>query len=539
MELNSTTFLTFFIFVIYSLVNGTGGESEEDATEVQVRLQQEAKLECELGTGTNTETVRWRHNGLEAEPALWDSTTGRLFLQSTRAHHAGLWQCEDSRSGRKAQPIKLVVLEAPSALYLVVEGRRLDPGNEFIPVKEKTALEVECVAEGGVPAGAATLRWALKGNGLEAVGSGLARSRATIPHLQRGHHNATLVCLLLHPALPGPANTSLRLDVQYAPSFGITRVPGFGTPLREGIPVSLKCDVDANPPAKPIWKKDEGLPPVPQSEDGYLNFSVIRREHSGWYKCTARHLLGEFSSIGYYLSVREEIPEVELETTESQGALVEVALGGAVQLQCPAGAAGCWGRVGSGGRMEPLGAGPSLHLEHVLYQEAGQYRCLDPGPPSPALQHWRAHNVQVSVTGRPMVYPSNKTIRVQAGQRATLTVELCANPPPIKVFWLAESRILHPGHSMGRILAHHLTEGNSKWCQLAVLSVSEVRPQDKGEIALLVRTPKGVAESVLQLEVTGDYIPPLDTTSSSSALLFLSLPVYSVIIMHLLLLNNL
>lgn len=49
--------------------------------------------------------------------------------------------------------------------------------------------------------------------------------------------------------------------------------------------------------------------------------------------------------------------------------------------------------------MEPLGAGPSLHLEHVLYQEAGEYRCLDPGPPSPVLQHWRAHNVQVSVTG--------------------------------------------------------------------------------------------------------------------------------------------
>lgn len=102
----------------------------------------------------------------------------------------------------------------------------------------------------------------------------------------------------------------------------------------------------------------------------------------------------------YCRLVSEELPEVELETTESQGALVEVALGGAVQLQCPAGAAGCWGRVGSGGRMEPLGAGPSLHLEHVLYQEAGQYRCVDPGPPSPALQHWRAHNVQVSVKGK-------------------------------------------------------------------------------------------------------------------------------------------
>jgi len=49
---------------------------------------------------------------------------------------------------------------------------------------------------------------------------------------------------------------------------------------------------------------DDGSPPVMQSIDGFLNFSSIRREHSGWYKCTATHLLGEFSSIGYYLNVR-------------------------------------------------------------------------------------------------------------------------------------------------------------------------------------------------------------------------------------------
>ncbi|RZF46902.1 hypothetical protein LSTR_LSTR016889, partial [Laodelphax striatellus] len=103
---------------------------------------------------------------------------------------------------------------APSALYLVVEGRRLDPGNEFIPVKEKTALEVDCVAEGGAPAGAARLGWELRGKALvTAASTGPARSTATIL-LHRDHHNATLVCLLTHPALPATANASIRLDVQ-------------------------------------------------------------------------------------------------------------------------------------------------------------------------------------------------------------------------------------------------------------------------------------------------------------------------------------
>lgn len=46
------------------------------------------------------------------------------------------------------------------------------------------------------------------------------------------------------------------------PSFAISRTPGFGYPLREGIEVSLKCDVDSNPRSTPIWQKDDGDPPV-------------------------------------------------------------------------------------------------------------------------------------------------------------------------------------------------------------------------------------------------------------------------------------
>lgn len=88
------------------------------------------------------------------------------------------------------------------------------------------------------------------------------------------------------------------------PSFAISREPGFGFPIREGMPVSLKCDVDANPKALPIWQKDDSSPPVQQTPDGFLNFTEIRREHNGWYKCIALHRLGRFSSIGYFLNVR-------------------------------------------------------------------------------------------------------------------------------------------------------------------------------------------------------------------------------------------
>lgn len=44
-----------------------------------------------------------------------------------------------------------------------------------------------------------------------------------------------------------------------------------------------------------------------------------------------------------------------------------------------AGTTGCWTRVEPGtGRLEPLGASQELRLDKVLYQEAGEYRCVTP-----------------------------------------------------------------------------------------------------------------------------------------------------------------
>lgn len=60
-----------------------------------------------------------------------------------------------------------------------------------------------------------------------------------------------------------------RIDT---PSFAITRSPGFGFPLREGIEVSLKCDVDSNPPSTPMWQKDDSDPPVIRIE---VSFKLI------------------------------------------------------------------------------------------------------------------------------------------------------------------------------------------------------------------------------------------------------------------------
>ena len=84
--------------------------------------------------------------------------------------------------------------------------------------------------------------------------------------------------------------------------------------------------------------------------------------------------------------------------TYPTGRQVEVNLGGSVQLQCPEEAMGCWSRVGANGRLEPVGPGPSLALSNIIYQDAGEYRCVSS---KREYDRWRSEvNVDVTVKGK-------------------------------------------------------------------------------------------------------------------------------------------
>lgn len=54
------------------------------------------------------------------------------------------------------------------------------------------------------------------------------------------------------------------------------------------------------------------------------------------------------------------------------------------------------------GRLEPMGASQELRLDKVLYQEAGEYRCVSPSrEPGRRLDSLRnALSVQLIVTGK-------------------------------------------------------------------------------------------------------------------------------------------
>lgn len=117
-----------------------------------------------------------------------------------------------------------MVTEAPRGTYLLIDGRRLDPGNQFVPVKEGSELILECAAEGGNPP--PVLAWGMTLSqatldGPEQPPDNLTVSPSTSggssrAHLKvlRGHHNATIACVARHITLTVPMNASILLDVQ-------------------------------------------------------------------------------------------------------------------------------------------------------------------------------------------------------------------------------------------------------------------------------------------------------------------------------------
>ncbi|XP_059481786.1 hemicentin-2-like [Neocloeon triangulifer] len=486
-------------------------EEGESKPELVVRLHEEVVLACDSNA-----QLTWKHNGKTVQRnSIYHLSSDTLRIFRVGPQEEGPWQCEERDSKTKdliaTRAVWIVIMDAPKGSYLTAEGKgRIGP---WLGVKENAGLRVRCVVEGGRPPPSSFDWWIETPDGeQDSLANFSTGNELQLDKINRQLHNCTLTCSASHVALPAPINASTKLNVTYSPSFVMSRWPGFGFPLYEGMAVSLKCDVDSNPPATHRWMKDDGDPPVPQTKDGYLNFTAISREHIGWYKCSAEHVLGTFASSGYYLNVRyDEI------LTKQPPRQIEVALGGGVTLEC--GASGlstsgpnCWGRL-SGNRLEAVGAGPQLRLDSVLYQEAGAYRCVAPAKPDPLLVERKAMlpsppDIEVVVTGQPVVYPIMRNLTAVGGSQLSLSVEFCANPEATHTFWLTQTVVLRPGQEGGGYIAQNVTEGDSAHCRRAALTIPEVLPEHAGEYLFIVRSPRGMADGAVRLNVSrGSYTP--------------------------------
>ncbi|KAL1396622.1 hypothetical protein pipiens_010399 [Culex pipiens pipiens] len=81
---------------------------------------------------------------------------GGITISNVMMEDDGVWQCEAENARGfffNGRPIGLWcwVSNPPKEPYLLIDQRRLDAGNMFIPVKENSELTLACVSEGGNP----------------------------------------------------------------------------------------------------------------------------------------------------------------------------------------------------------------------------------------------------------------------------------------------------------------------------------------------------------------------------------------------------
>jgi len=238
---------------------------------------------------------------------------------------------------------------SPQLPYLEVDGKRVtsspssssctptDPStltSAFsLAVREKTVINVRCVVEGAPVTGVQDINWFVNNQNVTHLSQFLmeysaptdkytSQSLLTI-NVTKDFHCKLLSCSVEHPAWNQPVVTTAIFDVLYEPFFSISRDPGFGFPLLEGITVTLKCDIDANPWSQPTWIRDTSSspisisemdpPPLRTDEEGSFTIISAKVTDSGWYRCVTDHEFGHFTSFGYFLNIRSALPKLPVE----------------------------------------------------------------------------------------------------------------------------------------------------------------------------------------------------------------------------------
>ncbi|KAG8186114.1 hypothetical protein JTE90_003196 [Oedothorax gibbosus] len=322
------------------------GAPEEDEEVPVVRVAEGASVRVPCPLAARGTSVQWVHRGAQAllgEGRTWAVRAqgeAALAIQAARPSDAGHWGCREA-GGREARVLLLKVhivmairvylhpsdprVCVAGVPFLEVEGRRLLP-SATVTVKEPTSLLLHCVVRGEAPtAPLDDIQWFVGDSNVtssaelfveESDGAWLSRSALPL-NATRALHGREVVCRpAAHRPTPwaqdDPFYPSAHLNVLYEPSFSISRSPGFGLPLVEGMRVSLECAVDANPPSPAAWVRDDRPPDDPLDEGGeaVLVFDPVDRgRHSGWYRCTTRHpQFGFFASFGLFLNVRAAEP---------------------------------------------------------------------------------------------------------------------------------------------------------------------------------------------------------------------------------------
>lgn len=405
------------------------------------------------------------------------SNDGQASLTINRVSHKnqGNWQCwsldQTGKVKQKTPILQLVVTNSPELPILIVNDKELLSGNNLdtITVKENDMVNFRCLIR-GASSPVDYIHWMLD-------------SSQNITHMasmlmeyspQENNYlvqsilklNATksmnlksISCLSNHQQWLTPMTVTAFLNVLYEPSFTISREPGFGVPVSEGMTVILKCEIDSNPSSNPIWVKDadnktssgavgpngvassqmvsgkeaSGEPILLDTQDdGSVILQPTKLTDSGWYRCKTENKYGNFSSFGYYLNVRPAYLSSGSATNPPQARVVSPSSSSST-------VGGNTNQPNAARIMAP-NQSPKLNTNgnsnsNIINNDQPQQAQFPLAPFQPANQ-MQDRCKGTKIDGSPEIDRPISTVNAVLGRQLIIPLKFCCNPAPSRVFWI-------------------------------------------------------------------------------------------------------
>ena len=242
-----------------------------------------------------SDDINLYHNDSLVEESRYSEVSGGYLIQHAQSQDSGQYHCSTD------QVTRVVVLPRSQSPVIIVNDQLLLTSAELSVVEDDlvSPVCVLMVSDDGVD----SLSWSVDDHVV-------SDTQDTVHHqdhislrlkplrVSRDHRESVLRCS------SDQETVELRLSVEYPPQFTISREPQFGSPVTVGSSVSLMCQVDSAPLSSAYWEHNG----VELTNTSHLLIPRLTLEHEGWYQCNANHKLGNYSSVGYFLTVQEKSP---------------------------------------------------------------------------------------------------------------------------------------------------------------------------------------------------------------------------------------
>ncbi|XP_035679045.1 kin of IRRE-like protein 3 [Branchiostoma floridae] len=470
-----------------------------------------ATLYCKINSEMTSTSVKWfcppnyhfctegRNSGHPRYSVTGGEEEYNLFINPVQPEDDGMFRCwvREFR-GEPAEAMLTVLTQAGAPVITGYSN----------PVREGDTLTLSCTSRGGHPR--PILSWSLGSVPLEAYTRSTDVSEIGVTfRIQREHHGQVVTCSASQPGFPQllrDLSTHITLEVQYAPSVSIVVASpemtkeGKIVKVKEGSTVTIKCNVESNPPSTIEWHGPRSVPlPLNQPE---LHISTIARNQGGTFICTADNSIASASN---KTTVDVLYPPKILTNVQHRRVMV----GSELTLKCVAEGNPAptiiWSNHSNGDHLSN-----PLVVPAVSYATSGKYICI-------AVQSdWLdKKEVFIEVTGKPVIVRSSDVVYAEAGSGVELRCNVEADPTINGSYWSwtesdGNRTTLWSNNTKARFLAYQVISARGI---AMVLAIDNIMPDDFRRYQCTATNTFGQDSRRLMLQ------PTIGTTSLSLPLL--------------------